>query len=85
MPEQVHASDIRRHAIDHYVAPARAKGKKVVEIPVRAVHDALGLTNLHPAVCEALRAQSFKREAKVASVSTKGPAVSPTTVFVCEL
>lgn len=85
MPEQVHAADIRRHAIEQFVAPARAKGKKTVEIPVRAVHDALGLKDLHPAVCEALRAQSFKRDAKLASVSTKGPAVSPTTVFVCEL
>jgi 5-methylcytosine-specific restriction protein B len=85
MGEQTHASDIRRYAIEHYVAPARAKGKKTVEIPVRAVHDGMGLVNIHPAVCGALRAESFRRDAKLASVTTKGPAVSPTTVFVCEL
>ena len=85
MPEQTHASDIRRHVIEHYVEPARQRGKKLVEVPVRAVHEALGLTDAHPAVCDALRAQSFKRDAKVKSVTTKGPAVSPTTVFVCEL
>lgn len=85
MGEQTHASDIRRYVIDHYVRPARERGKKVVEIPVRAVHDGMGLTNLHPVVCDALRATSFRREAKVQNVTSKGPAVSPTTVFVCEL
>lgn len=81
----VSAEAIRRYAIDHFIAPARAKGKSVVRVQVRQVHDGLGLKDHHPQVCEALGAKKFEREANLKGIRKEGPAQSPTTVFLCEL
>lgn len=84
-PSQASAEAIRRYAIEHVLAPARAKGKTSVRVQVRAVHDGLGLKDAHVAVCEALAARRFEREAGVKAVRREGPAQSATTVFLCEL
>ena len=85
MGEQKSAADIRRYAIDQFIAPARQKGKTSVRVQVRAVHDGLGLQGVYPLVCEALEAKKFEREAHLKAIKKEGPAQSPTTVFLCEL
>lgn len=85
MAEQASAETIRRYAIDHFIQPARTSGKKMVRVPVRAVHDGVGLQNLYNVVCEALQAKKFEREAKLARIEREGPAQSSTTAFICHL
>ena len=85
MAEQASAESIRRYAIDHFIAPARQKGKTSVRVQVRQVHDGLGLQGAIPLVCEALGAKKFEREAHLKGIKKEGPAQSPTTVFLCEL
>lgn len=53
-PGGIDADRIRRHALEQYIEPARARGDTSVTIAVRAVNDALGLKEGWPNICQAL-------------------------------
>jgi hypothetical protein len=68
------ANRIRQFALDHYIAPARAKG--LTEITIRAgdVHRKMSLTNAMPAVCSAIGSHKFDEYAGVTRTALTGPA-----------
>ncbi|MCA0367785.1 MAG: AAA family ATPase [Proteobacteria bacterium] len=72
---------IRQYALDAYIIPAREEELVSVAIPVRAVHDALGLTQAWANVCQALTGSKFLDLAEVDPPRTEGPPVSSTTIF----
>lgn len=79
------ADVIRQYALDSYIIPAREEERVSVAIPVRAVHDALGLTQAWANVCQALTGSKFLDIAEVDPPRTEGPPVSSTTIFHYDL
>ena len=59
------ADHIRRYAIKHHIAPARAAGQDVVRIRLGDVRKKLGLTNPLQSVRSALSTKLFQDEAGV--------------------
>lgn len=79
------ADRIRRYALDHYIGPARQRGDASVKIRCGEVHNALGMTNAHANVCQALRGRKFQEMAAVEVPSFTGPDNSSTTTFTYSL
>lgn len=67
------ADEIREFVFEKYIQPAR-KGR-VSEVTVRAgdIHKEMGLSDRHPAVCGAIRAQKFGKQYGVVLVKHDGP------------
>ena len=55
------AEKIRQFALDHYVAPARARGQAVITIRAGDVHREMNLANAMPAVCSAIGSNKFEQ------------------------
>ncbi|MDB5580700.1 MAG: transposase [Bradyrhizobium sp.] len=72
---------VRRYAFDTYFAPARAQGARTVTIRAGDLHNALGMTNAHANVCQALRGQKMQDLADVGVPTFTGPDNSSTTTF----
>lgn len=79
------ADRIRTLALNDFVAPARAEGRKSVTIVARDIHDRLGLSAAHANVCQALGGRKFQEMASVPPPKTEGPMASSTTSFTYEL
>ena len=52
---------VRQCVLQKYVAPARSRGERTVEVVSGDVHRELGLKNLVPQVCEAMRSKLLER------------------------
>jgi 5-methylcytosine-specific restriction protein B len=85
MDEGSDADRIRRYALDHYIIAARQKGALFATIKAGEVHTALGLSNAHANVCQALRGSKFQQLADVGVPSFVGPDNSSTTTFTFAL
>jgi 5-methylcytosine-specific restriction protein B len=85
MDEARPADRIRKYALDTFITPARQRGDTTVTIRCGDVHTALGMTNAHANVCQALRGRKFQEMAGVAVPSFSGPDNSSTTTFTYEL
>lgn len=82
--------EIREFALREYVIPARDRGANLVEIRAGDVHAKLRsegrlVGNQISAVCVALGADRFTRQAQVRRVSIVGPAQGANTTFVFEV
>src|SRR5690606_36678677 len=75
----------RDYALQAYIAPARKRGDTSVSIRCSDIHDALGLSNAHANVCQALRGRKFQDMAQVGVPSFTGPDNSSTTTFTYRL
>lgn len=71
----------RKHVIEAYVEPARAKGEKKVQVRVGNVLKELGWTNRTPSVFSTLSSRAFQREAGVELIEKRGgpPSGGPST------
>lgn len=85
MDEDRPADRIRAHAMETYIVPARARGDRAVAIRAGDVHNALGMSNAHANVCQALRGNKFREMAGVDLPSQIGPDNSSTTTFTYAL
>jgi hypothetical protein len=75
------ADKIREFALDHYVAPARARGLALVTIRAGDIHREMKLANAMPAVCSAIGSNRFKQIAQVRSINRTGPANGANVYF----
>lgn len=64
---------VRDFAHDKYVEQARKRGEKVVSIVSGDVYRALGVLNVVPSVCNALRSKKFLVENNLILESVEGP------------
>lgn len=67
------SDQVRQHAVDAYLSPARRRREKTVTINVGAVHKSLKLGNRVPLVCTALESQKFLKENRLRLISKTGP------------
>lgn len=79
------ADRIRDYAEGRFFNPARAAGRSIVEISAREIHDALGLRNAFPSVCQALSGRKIAELCRVNLTRRIGPSNSSTTAYVYEL
>lgn len=79
------ADRIRRVALNYYIEPAREQAMGEVSIAARDLHNALGLTNDFPNVCQALGGEKFLKLAKLDTPTITGPNPSSTTIFTYPL
>jgi hypothetical protein len=70
---QVTSDQIRRHAAEKYVLPARKARLEEFEIVAGDVHRDLRLQNRVPIVCSALRSNKFLTENGLVLVDQSGP------------
>jgi hypothetical protein len=75
------ADRIRQYVLDHYVAPARAKGRAEITIRAGDVHQEMGLANRMPAVCSAIDSNKFNQLARVIPIGRRGPANGANVFF----
>ena len=75
------ADEIRRHAIQHYVVPARTAGNNTFTIRAGDVSRNMSLHNRAPAVCGALSSQKFLDMGGLELIERNGPWQSTTTTF----
>lgn len=78
---------VRRHAVSHYLSPARRRRDKTFSVNVGDVHRALELSNRVPQVCNALESNKFLNENHLRLVSKTGPpsGLSTTVTYTYEL
>lgn len=79
------AGRIRQFALKDFVEPARERGEASVTIRAGDLHNALGLSNAHANVCQALRGRLFRNLAGVGEPTVTGPENSSTTTFIFNL
>ena len=79
------ADRIRDYAESRFFDPARDAGRSLVEISAREIHDALGLRNAFPSVCQALSGRKIAELCRVNLTRRVGPSNSSTTAYVYEL
>ena len=79
------ADRIRDYAESRFFDPARDAGQSIVEISAREIHDALGLRNAFPSVCQALGGRKIAELCRVNLTRRTGPSNSSTTAYVYEL
>lgn len=79
--EQGDADRVRRHALEHYIAPARESGQASVDIPVREINEALELKNHYKNICQALAGPKMQALADVPPPARTGKNDSPFTIF----
>lgn len=77
---------IRQHGLDAYVSPARRRGDKTFSINAGDVHRELGLENLVPSVCNALKSNKFLTENRLRLIDRSGPqsGMSTTVTYTYE-
>jgi len=75
------ADRIRQFVLDHFVAPARAEGRKTVTVRAGDVHRDMGLANRYPAVCSAIGSNKFGVLASVTLLEQTGPANGANVYF----
>jgi len=64
---------IRKHVLERYILPARARGESTVSVTAGDVQKELGLKNRIAWVCTALRAERFQSENQLRLKSESGP------------
>ena len=79
------SDEIRIYGTDNFVAHARNEGLSELEVPVREIHEALGLNNRYPQVISALKASTFLNDNALEYLGHSGPVESPTTVLKLSL
>lgn len=79
------AGRIRKCALNYYIEPAREQGAGEVSIAVRDLHNALGLINDFPNVCQTLGGIKFLKLAGLDAPTISGPNPSSTTNFTYHL
>lgn len=79
--EQGDADRVRRHAMEQYIAPARATGQAIVDIPVREINETLELKNHYKNICQALAGPKMQALADVPPPVRTGKNDSPFAVF----
>lgn len=79
------ADRIRRHALDHYIKPARARGDAAVAIRAGDVGKALQLGGNHANVCQALSRPTFLKMAQLAPPAVEGNGATSATRFIYTL
>ncbi|MBU2934892.1 MULTISPECIES: AAA family ATPase [Pacificibacter] len=90
LPEQyIHlergADRMRKCALNYYVESAREQGAVEVSIAARDLHNALGLKNDFPNMCQTLGGEKFLKLAKLDTPTITGPNPSSTTIFTYPL
>ncbi len=75
------ADRVRQYVLETYIEPAREKEAETADVPVRAVHDALGLHQSWPNVCQALDGRKLLDMIDLAPPEKIGPDQSPATIF----
>lgn len=76
---------IRKHLVEHYVAPARQRGDLTVTIQVSAATRELGDETAIAAVSAVLGSEKFEQEARVRRLAVDGPIPGGRTLFVYRL
>ena len=76
---------IRKHLIEHYVAPARQRGDFTVTVQVATTTRELGDETAIPAVSAVLGSEKFEQEARVRRLAVDGPIPGGRTLFVYKL
>ena len=79
------AEQVREYVNDHYIVPARAAGRRTIQVMSGPIHEALGLHRLLPCVCDALRARKFESKYGVHLIACYGPRHGATTTFIFEI
>lgn len=79
------ADRIRQYVLEHYIESAREQGRDHVEVLVRDVHDALGLKEAWPNICQALGGRMFQDMAQVPEPERIGADQSSATRFRFDL
>ena len=79
------SDEIRNYGTDNFVAHARNEGLSELEVPVREIHEALGLNNRYPQVISALKASTFLNDNALEYLGHSGPVESTTTVLKFKL
>ncbi|MCP5385461.1 MAG: AAA family ATPase [Novosphingobium sp.] len=79
------ADRIRRHVLETYIEPARAKAHDVAELVVKDVNDALRLKEAWPNICQAMRGRKFHELADVPPPQSFGADMSTATRFRFDL
>ena len=67
-----HADSIRAFLRDRYFEPARRNGTRYLQLRSGDVHQAMGLHNRYPAVCNAMSNQKVEKSGQVRIVKTEG-------------
>ena len=75
------ADEIREHALQHYVVPARTAGNNTFAIRAGEVSRNMSLHNRVPAVCGALISRKFLDMGGLELIERNGPRQSTTTTF----
>ncbi|MDE0157184.1 MAG: HNH endonuclease [Gammaproteobacteria bacterium] len=75
------ADEIREHALQHYVVPARTAGNNTFAIRAGEVSRNMSLHNRVPAVCDALSSRKFLDMGGLELIEQNGPRQSTTTTF----
>ena len=75
------ADVVRAHCGTKIVEPARAAGRKEIEIRAGNIHGDLGYKNRLPLVCAALGALIFEEKYRVRRTAIEGPLNGSNTVF----
>ena len=75
------ADEIRRHALQHYVVPARTAGNNTFTLRAGDVSRNMSLHNRVPAICGALSSQKFLDMGSLELIERNGPWQSTTTTF----
>jgi hypothetical protein len=76
------SDEVRAHALQRYVEPARKAGKETVDIRAGDIHRALKLRNRSMLVCGALSSKKFQKECGVKLLDRHGDSAGMSTVFV---
>ena len=79
------ADRIRQHVLEHYLKPAREKGRGEAKVLVRDVNTALDLNEAWPNICQALAGRKFRELAQVPPPERIGADQSSATVFRFDL
>jgi uncharacterized protein DUF6884 len=79
--EMTQAERIRQFAVDHYVAPAKAEGRRIITIRAGDIHCDMKLANAMPAVCSAIGSNKFEQIAHLTSINRTGPANGANVYF----
>ena len=80
-----YADRIRQYVLEHYVDPAREKGREQADVLVRDVNKALGLKEAWPNICQALAGRKFQDLAQIPPPKRIGADQSSATVFRFDL
>lgn len=80
-----YADQVRTHCGENIIRPARAAGRREVEIRAGDVHADLGYKNRLPLVCSALGAAIFEERYRVRRKAVEGPLNGSNTLFRFEV